>query len=173
MYVVAIGAITNVASAILMAPEIIEKIVVVWLGGNALYWPNNGEFNLIQDVPAAKVLFDCGVPLVQVPCMNVSSHLMTSLPELERHIEGKSPIGGYLTQIFRECTDNHYGYSRTIWDISAIAYLVNPEWVPANVIHSPILTDQATWSMDNSRHFIKTAYHVERDRIFKDLFDKV
>ena len=33
LYVVAIGAITNIASAILMEPEIIEKIVVVWLGG--------------------------------------------------------------------------------------------------------------------------------------------
>lgn len=35
LYVVAIGAITNIASALLMKPEIKENIVVVWLGGNA------------------------------------------------------------------------------------------------------------------------------------------
>ena len=50
LYVVAIGAITNVASAILLDPAIIEHIVIVWLGGNALYWPTASEFNLKQDV---------------------------------------------------------------------------------------------------------------------------
>jgi hypothetical protein len=34
LYVAAIGAITNVASALLIEPEILRKIVVVWLGGN-------------------------------------------------------------------------------------------------------------------------------------------
>ena len=37
LYVVAIGAITNIASAILIEPKIIDKIVVVWLGGHALH----------------------------------------------------------------------------------------------------------------------------------------
>ncbi len=34
LYVVAIAAPTNIASALLAAPEIVERIVVVWLGGN-------------------------------------------------------------------------------------------------------------------------------------------
>ena len=33
LYVTAIGAITNVASALLLAPELVDRIVVVWLGG--------------------------------------------------------------------------------------------------------------------------------------------
>ena len=36
LYVVAIGAITNVASALLTEPALAGKIVVVWLGGHAL-----------------------------------------------------------------------------------------------------------------------------------------
>ena len=39
LYVVAIGAITNVASALLTEPALAGKIVVVWLGGHALTWP--------------------------------------------------------------------------------------------------------------------------------------
>jgi inosine-uridine nucleoside N-ribohydrolase len=35
LYVVAVGAITNVANAILLKPEITKNIVVVWLGGHA------------------------------------------------------------------------------------------------------------------------------------------
>jgi len=173
LYVVAIGAITNIASAILLKPEITEKIVVVWLGGHAHYWPHTKEFNLEQDVVAARVLFDCGVPLVQIPCMPVASHLITTLTELEQHIEGKSMIGRYLTDIVRNYSGNHYAWSKVIWDISAIAYLINPLWIKTQITHSPILTDQVTWSADKDRHFIKTAVSVDRDSIFKDLFSKV
>jgi len=173
LYVVAIGAITNIASAILLKPEITEKIVVVWLGGHAHFWPHTKEFNLEQDVIAARVLFDCGVPLVQIPCMPVASHLITTLTELEKHIEGKSPIGRYLTDIVRNYRENHYAWSKVIWDIAAIAYLINPSWVTTQITHCPILTDQITWSEDKDRHFVKTAVSVDRDSIFKDLFNKV
>lgn len=173
LYVVAIGAITNVASAILLDPRIIEKIVVVWLGGNALHWPHTWEFNLMQDVLAARVVFDCGVPMVQVPCAGVVDHLHTTVSELEAHIDGKSEIGSYLTQIVREYHHDLYAWSKVIWDISAIAYLINPEWVPTTLVHSPVLTDQMTYSVDQRRHFIKYAYHLDRDGIFKDLFRKV
>jgi len=173
LYVVAIGAITNIASAILIKPEIIEKIVVIWLGGHARYWPHTKEFNLAQDIVAARVLFDCGVPLVQIPCYPVASHLITTVAELEKHIEGKSAIGSYLTDIVRSYGNKSFAWSKVIWDISAVAYLVNPSWVETQVIHSPILTDQITWSVDESRHFVKTAVSVDRDRIFEDVFKKV
>lgn len=54
LYVAALGAITNVASAMLLQPEIRDRIVLVWLGGNAHWWPDNREFNLMQDVAAAR-----------------------------------------------------------------------------------------------------------------------
>jgi purine nucleosidase len=173
LYVVAIGAITNVASAILMEPEIIKRIVVVWLGGNPHYWPHTREFNLEQDLPAARVIFDSGVPLVHIPCQGVVTHLHTTIAELERHVLGKSEIGDYLTNIVKSYHTDHYAWSKVIWDISTIAYLINPDWTPSNLIHSPILTDQVTWSQDNQRHFIRSAYYVKRDEIFGDLFAKL
>ncbi len=69
LYVLAIGAITNVASAILKNPDIIDRIVIVWLGGNVLHWPENKEFNLYQDVAAARIIFECGAALVQLPLL--------------------------------------------------------------------------------------------------------
>jgi purine nucleosidase len=173
LYVTALAAITTIASAILIAPDIIDKIVVVWLGGNALYWPDTREFNLAQDILASRVIFDCGVPLVQIPCFNVASHLQTTVAELERYIDGKSPIGSYLTSIVRSYSDDHFAWSKIVWDISAVAYLLNPSWVPTSLVHSPILTDQYTWSVDNRRHFIRTATLVYRDAIFRDLFGKI
>lgn len=67
LYVAALGAITNVASAMLLQPEIRDRIVLVWLGGNAHWWPDNREFNLMQDVAAARVVFGSGAALVQLP----------------------------------------------------------------------------------------------------------
>lgn len=99
LYVVAIGEITNIASAILMEPEIIKKIVVVWLSGQPMQWPHTLEFNIGQDVLASQVIFDSGVPLVLVPCMTVASHLTTTAAELTEKLKGKSRIGTYLSDI--------------------------------------------------------------------------
>src|SRR5690606_27545025 len=44
LYVLTLGAPTNVASAILMEPKIKDKIKVVWLGGKGLTWHTAYEF---------------------------------------------------------------------------------------------------------------------------------
>ncbi len=173
LYVAAIGAVTNVASAILSEPEIIKRIVVVWLGGHEHSHPNTREFNLQQDVFAARIIFDSGVPFVQIPCRNVASHLLTTLPELETHVAGKSAIGDFLTSTVRGYHSDHYAWAKEIWDISATAYLVNPNWVATQLVHSPILTDQMTWSHDPSRHFMRVATQLNRNAIFADLFKKL
>ncbi len=173
LYVVAIGAITNVASALLLAPEIIRKIVVVWLGGHNLNWPHAREFNLMQDVPAAQVLLDSGAPLVLAPCLGVASHLLTTLPELRACIGGTSGLGDYLCQIFEEYRPDSFGASSVIWDISTVAWLINADWTPSDLVHSPVLTDQVTWSVDRSRHLARVVNFVRRDPIFRDLFGKI
>lgn len=173
LYVVAIGAITNVASAILLCPDIINKIVVVWLGGHAHYWPHTWEFNLQQDIIASKLIFDCGLPLVQIPCLGVTSHLHTTWPEMEAHVKGKGVMGNYLAEIFYDYSNDHFAWSKVIWDIAAISWLINSEWVSTDLVHSPVLTDQKTWSTDHSRHLIRVATQVNRDLIFRDLFTKL
>ncbi|WP_243633167.1 nucleoside hydrolase [Paenibacillus xerothermodurans] len=173
LYVVAIGAITNVASAILMEPKIIEKIVVVWLGGHALHWPHTREFNLRQDLHASRIILDSGVPLVLVPCMGVSSHLLTTLSELRDYVRDKGTIGEYLYETYKNCSDDHLGYSRVIWDISTIAYLNNDSWTPSVLTHSPLLSEDCRWSVDPTRHFIRYVWSINRDGVFKDLFRKL
>lgn len=173
LYVTATGAITNVASAILMEPRIIERIVVVWLGGHPWYWPDTKEFNLAQDVHAARLVFDCGVPLVQIPCMGVASHLLTNVPELDLHYPKMDAVGKYLVDSFKGYSSDHFAWAKEIWDISAIAYLVNPDWAPSVLIHSPVLTDQVTWSFDPRRHFVKMVHWLNRNAIFKDLLLKL
>ena len=173
LYVVAIGAITNVASAILKEPEIINKIVVVWLGGNALYWPENNEFNLKQDIGGAQVLFDSGVSLVLVPCKGVTSHLISTVPEIEKYIEPHGEVGKFLAMRFKEYNNNHKGWSKEIWDMAAISWVLNEEWAPTNIAPSPILLDDKTWTFDENRHPIKIVYEIKRDLILQDFIEKL
>jgi inosine-uridine nucleoside N-ribohydrolase len=173
LYVVAVGAITNVASAIQMDPSIIENIVVVWLGGNSIHWPTSREFNFSQDLNASRLIFDCGVPLVQMPCVPVVTHLATTLPEMETYLKGRGAIGDYLLGIFREYQKGQYAWSKVLWDMTAVAWLIDADWTPTNLIHSPVVTDQHTFSQDDSRHMVRAAYYINRDAIFGDFFRKI
>lgn len=173
LYVLAIGAITNVASAILLEPEIIKHIVVVWLGGHPHNWPTTREFNLQQDVPAAQVVLDSGVPFVQIPCKNVAEHLTTTKAELAAHIAGHGPLADYLYEILGDYSADHFAWAKVIWDISTVAWMINSAWVPTVLTHTPVLTDQVTWSQDRSRHLMREAVHCDRNAIFGDLFRRL
>lgn len=173
LYVVAIGAPTNVSSAIMLAPDIIKKIVVVWLGGQPHYWHNSLEFNCYQDVSASRVLFDSGVPLVQIPCVLVAEMLRTTISELQAYLKGKSAISDYLCEIVEQYSDDHFAWSKVIWDIAAPAWIINSKWLSSSITHSPILTDQHTYSFDNTRHFMRVVTHIDRDGIYRDLFTKL
>jgi hypothetical protein len=173
LYVVAIGCITNVAAALLFEPALIDRVVIVWLGGQPLHFPSARHFNLRQDPVAARVVFDGGVPLVHVPCDGVASHLLTTLAELEQHVAGRGAIGDYLVEIFRAYRDDHFARAKEIWDLACIAWLIDPEWVPSDLVPSPVLTEDLTWHQAPGRHPIRNARFVHRNPIFADLFRKL
>ena len=175
LYVVAIGAITNVASALLMEPAIREKIVVVWLGGHAYSWPDTKEFNMQQDVAAARVVFGCGVPLVQLPCMGVVSAFAATGPELEHWLRGKNALCDYLADLTaREAEACGMGpcWSRVIWDVTAVAWLTG-DFMEDCLTPSPIPQYDHRYSFDPTRHFIRYVYHIRRDKLIEDLFRKL
>jgi len=173
LYVVAVGAITNVSNAILIDPTIIDKIVVVWLGGNGHHWPHQREFNFMQDLNASRIIFDCGVPFVQLACTPVVTHFATTVPEMERYVGGRGPIGDYLLKIFTDYRKDHFGWSKVLWDMTAVAWIIDDRWLPSDLVHSPIVTDNYTLSFDESRHLIRTVKFVNRDPIFRDFFTKL
>jgi inosine-uridine nucleoside N-ribohydrolase len=176
LYVLAVGAITNVASALLIDPSIAQNIVIVFLGGQAHFWPPEPEFNMSQDVAAGRVVFGCGAKLVQLPCMGVVTHLTTTEPELRHHIKEKSPLGDYLYEI--TCRDaledgGNTCWSRVIWDISAVAWLLSDGFTRDMLIPAPIPSYDQGYIQDSRRHFMKVVYFVNRDMIFEDLFKKI
>lgn len=179
LYVVAIGAITNVASAILMDKDtIVNNTVIVWLGGHATHFHDTREFNMFQDVAAARVVFASGAPLIQLPCFGVVSALTTTEGELNAWIGGTSKLADYLIRMTKEKAESYAkgkAWSRCIWDVSAIAWLLNDNgrFMLEKTIPALIPQYDHHYSTDPRRHPQKYVYHVHRDEIFTDLFEKI
>ena len=175
LYVVAIGAITNVASALLMKPEIADNIVAVWLGGHALEWHDNFEFNALQDVASARVVFASGAPLVMLPCMGVVSAFTTTEPELNYWLKGKNDLCDYLVQHTVEAA-NEYAkgrvWSRVIWDVTTIGWLLNDDhrFMLDKLIPTPIPQYDHHYAQDPRRPLCRYVYHINRDALMGDLF---
>ncbi|MCM1135069.1 MAG: nucleoside hydrolase [Clostridium sp.] len=176
LYVAAIGAITNVASALLLKPEITDRIVVVWLGGNAHGWPDNLEFNCMQDVAAARVVFNSGAALVQLPCMGVVSAFSTTAGELEMFLRGKNKLCDYLVDIVERdgAAESPYKtWSRVIWDVTAVGWLLGEDFMKDKLTPCPIPQYDHHYSFDCNRHFMRYVYAINRDALFEDLFGKL
>ncbi len=173
IYIVAVGAITNVASAIIKQPEIINKCAVIWLGGHALWYRDTKEFNLLQDIRAAQVVFDSKIPLIQIPCQGVCSEFLTTIPELEYYLSGKNELCDYLVEIVRSYTKKPYGWSKVIWDVTAVALLTMPEALRCSVIPAPYISSECRYSFNAERHHYIYVNKILRDPIFADLFKKL
>ena len=171
--IIAIGAITNVASALLQCPELAHHCAVIWLGGHAHHYPHAREFNLREDIPAAQVVFDSGVPLLQVPCCGVCSEFVTSVPELEYYLRGKNKLCDYLVDNVSHEIGNRYAASRIIWDVTAAAPLICPAGCDIVQLPTPILTSEGRYAFDTARHPYLYVRHLNRDRIYADLFQRL
>lgn len=172
LYVIALGAITNVASAILQNPDIIDRIVIVWLGGHATEYPLNNEFNLIQDIAAARVVFGCGTALVQLPCMGVVSGFTVSGPELLAYFKGKNPLCDYLAEnTIAEAESYAKGkaWTRVIWDVTAVAWLLDDSLMLDCLIPSPIPEYDHHYATCKTRHPIRYVYQINRDNLLNDM----
>lgn len=172
-YILAIGAITNVALAIKKEPKIIDKIEVVWLGGHSLLQKDNLEFNFRQDIDAVKIVFNSKVKLTIIPCKNVASNLRTSIFELNYYLKNKSELCNYLIERFYD--DGYHGIqeSRVIWDISVIAYMINKSWFTSEYISCPNIKEDTSYELTTNNHKITMVNYIDVNNVYKDLFKKL
>ena len=103
LFIACQGAITDLATAILLEPEICNRMTAIWIGGGV--YPEGGfEFNLKQDIAAANVVMQSKMPLWQVP-MNVYKQMAVTLAELQLHVAPCGEIGKYLFRQMVEYND--------------------------------------------------------------------
>ncbi|AEG91464.1 nucleoside hydrolase [Ramlibacter tataouinensis] len=181
LYVLALGCVTNIASALLMAPDIVERLVVVWTSGYPSHAPHaNDSFNLEQDLAASRLLLRSGVPLVYLPGFHVGAQLRLSLAEMESHVRGCGAIGGYLHHLFTSNplwtiypADPARPHSWVIWDLVCVAWVLEPRWLRSTLVRTPDLGGDKRWIQRSGSHLMREAYAVDRDAIINDFLARL
>ena len=104
----------------------------------------------------------------------VTDHLLTTEPELRARCKNSGKIGEYLyTHTYEEMLA--FGNdSRVIWDIVTVAYFVCPEAIKSVIRPTAKLNDDGSYDLsDSSRHQMRYAYALNRDIIFRNLFEAI
>ena len=178
LYVVAIGAITNVASAILLNPEIVDRIVVVWLGGHARHFGDTKEFNMFQDIASARVVMGSGAPFIQLPCMGVVSEFRLSGAEIEKWLLNKTPLSTYLGEYTKKEANSYAKgrpWTRIIWDVCAVSWLFNKnDRFMRSRIEKIRLPDYNGFYEEKSLSYsMRYVYSINRDELMHDLITRI
>lgn len=172
LYIVNIACLTNLASALLKRPEIRDRIVVLWLGGHSLEWQDTREFNLFQDVAAARVVLSSGAPVILFPCMGVVSAFSISGPELDRWLKGKNALCDHLVKGVEDYVAARFGeteiWTKAIWDVVPVGWLKG-DFTLDRIEACPLPSYDFKWTFGECRHPLRYAYHVRRDLLMKDL----
>lgn len=172
LYIAAIGAITNVASALLKAPHLASEITVVWLGGQPLDHPTQTEFNFRGDYNATRAFFASGVEILQYPCARVVAALSIRLPELRERLAGCGEISDYLTGIFHNAIEGDESRPRVIWDICTVAFFALPEVTKWSFPARPVWNADISFTPSDTGKFA-IAESIAREEVFDSMFDRI
>lgn len=175
IYILTMGCITNVASAILLEPRIKEKICVVWLGGNELHKDEAREFNLEMDYAAGQVVLNSGCPLVLCPAQEVTVTLEYTLEELTS-LGYDLPHCAYLTDLtkrFHKCTGAPDNWTWIMWDMAAPALLDDPTSAEIEIVTAPVYTDDFRYAFDKTRHDMIIMRKLYPEKVFENAFGKI
>ncbi len=129
-----LGPLTNIALALIRAPEIAPKVREIVLMGGGFFEGGNitpaAEFNIYVDPHAAEIVFKSGIPIIMMP-LDVTHKALTSSIRVERFRAMKTPVGDATAQLldfFERFDEQKYGTDGgPLHDPCVIAYLLKPE----------------------------------------------
>lgn len=126
--IVALGALTNVASAIYIAPDIQANIELYWLGGIYNFEDNvlsRTEFNCVMDVQAMDIMLNSQVAMHIMP-VNVAKDMVLNYPECQQRLETGHDLGRLLVERWFRHLDPSRS-NRIIWDLALVEAFLSPE----------------------------------------------
>ena len=126
------GPLTNIALAIIKDPSILDSIKQIVLMGGAMREAGNlsasAEFNMRVDPHAAKVVFECGLPII-VMSLDVTHKVLTSkerVSEIESIGNSVSTATANMLKFFARYDSEKYGVDGApLHDPCTIAWLLN------------------------------------------------
>lgn len=186
LVLIPVGKLTNIALAIKKAPEIVEKIRIVWLGAN---YPDPGEYNLENDISAMNYILDQDVPfemvlvrygtpygsdLVRVTPAEITTRMKGLGPKVPpvggRHGGEFTTFGDYSIDLFSNIKLSGNPPSRALFDLVAVAIVKNPEWGQQRTIPAPHMQDKQWIEQPDNQRKITIWENFDKESILEDFF---
>lgn len=182
------GGLTDVASAWLTAPEIAERLTVVWIGGPEypeIAEPAPGdpvEYNLAIDITAARVVLeDSDLPLWQIP-RDAYRQCLVSDAELRTRVRSAGELGRYLYDELErvlvavtQMRGHTYG-TYTLGDsplvlLTALQTVFEPSPAGCRSVVRPAMHVTETGARSDERgRDVRVFTHLDTRLMFEDLF---
>lgn len=174
LYVLCMGALTNVAIALNKAPDIADKFICIWIGGG--FYPNGGwEFNLFNNINAANAVFKSKVELWQVP-METYCTMQVGYAELQQKVRPCGEIGKFLFEQMTEYgmrADWVAGESWSLGDSPSVALALNPGCGWSIRRKAPVFDKEGHYVYCDSNREIRVYKRVDSRYVLEDLFCKL
>jgi purine nucleosidase len=175
LHVAFLGPLTDMASAILMEPRIVQRNVrVVWIGGGV--WPVGGrEYNLSNDIASANVVFRSGIEIWQIPSP-VYRMMAVGYAELLERVYDKGPIGKYLVDQLVEWNSKVVAgpiEHRSLGDSPAIGVMMYPECGRSDWRPGPEFNSLMNYVHTGRNRPVRVYDNVDQRYIQEDFFAKL
>ncbi|WP_197524960.1 nucleoside hydrolase [Botrimarina hoheduenensis] len=149
--VVCLGAATNLATAIQLAPDIVPRLRCYVLGfryePERAVW-NKSEFNIRRDLNAADLLLDTAVLELHVMPANIAEPLTFDRQRTWRRHQEMGEVGRLLTSKWRE----RFGDFATwvMWDLALVEAILEPLLATERLVaNPPENTSREVWVYDS------------------------
>jgi len=179
LFVLCMGAITNVASAIKACPEIAKKMTVVWIGGQGLdtFVKGHREFNAGNDIEAANIVVSSGVEFWQIP-NEVYGTMRIGLAELQKKVFPCGKIGKHLFENMAKFNMTEYawwtaGESWSLGDSPAVGVALEPNCGRFVYREAPIFEEDASYRFEKGRPMIRVYTSIDQRYILEDFMAKL
>ena len=179
LFITCQGALTDVAAALNRCPEIAGRITVVWTGGMP-YPEGGGEFNLMQDVAAARVVMASKAAVWQIP-VNVYAAMEVTMAELAARVRPHGRVGKYLYEQMEEYNlhsteayELRKGENWCLGDSPVIGVLLQCGWRGNyHMQPAPLITDDMRYLPDPDGKQIRVYDFVDVRMILEDMYAKL
>ena len=177
IYIITTGPCSSAVNACLLDPSIMDKIVVVWLGGNCLTDEYVGkpfhEWNMHADFKASQLLLDMDIPLIMLPCDPVGSVKIEMKRSDIDAIEGRNTPAQLLKCKLPRIDAMDADFAKPTWtkvmcDYMGVAALTVPDAMKLDIIPAPKLCDDRSYAIDESRRKIIWGTYPDSDAIMAD-----
>ncbi|MBV9083000.1 MAG: nucleoside hydrolase [Acidobacteriaceae bacterium] len=179
LMVLVIGAATDVASAILADPQIVDRIALVVMSFRNVSKDGGKEYNVQNDPRAWQVILQSGVPVTIGSGDICAANLSLSFGQAAALLGSHGAIGAWLwdeyqTWYFREVKPlrvNDFSKPKVIWDIITVAYLEG--MTTQKTMSRPVLSNDLSLQEGSAAAKATWITGVDSKRLWNDFVEKL